>query len=277
MLKRRLRIKELALAGAAVAAFVLQARAYDVFPASRVFQPLLADPREIHLGASYYRLRGHNDADVALGHSWGMTRWKSAAGSWVWQWDIEGMAYSRFQVSGGVNKFETVDFFANLPLEVKHGTLSGKFYLYHESSHLGDDYIRDTGNTGFRYSVEGVRGIISDDVCPHLRVYGGGGYLFHSIPTPQRGTLQGGFELTGPDFQWHWFYSVRPYLAEDVQSHANVQWNVNSNSVLGLRFGFPDTTRAMRAFIGYFVGHSPYGQFYSLPEHYAYVGLGFDL
>ncbi|HVA66653.1 MAG TPA: DUF1207 domain-containing protein [Elusimicrobiota bacterium] len=277
MSRPRSRIRAFVLACAAFGAFAAQARAYDVFPLTRVFRPLLADPREIQLSASYYRLQGHNDADVALGHSWGMARWASANGSWLLQWDIEGMAYSRFQVSGGVNKFETVDFFANLPLEVKHGAWAGKFYLYHESSHLGDDYIRDTGNTGFRYSVEGVRAVVSDDIFPHLRIYGGGDYLFHSIPTPQRGTLQGGFEITGPDFQWRWFYSVRPYLAEDVQSHANVQWNVNSNSVLGLRFDFPNTTRAMRASIGYFAGHSPYGQFYSLPEHYAYVGLGFDL
>ncbi len=276
MSRPRSRIRILALAAAALGAAVVRSRAYSVFPDGNVFRPLLADPREIQLGASYYRFRGQNESDIALGHSWGMTRWESSGGL-TWQWDIEGMAYTRFQISGGVNKFETVDFFANLPLEVERGTWEGKFYLYHESAHLGDDYIRDTGNTGFRYSVEGVRGLLSDEVCPHLRVYGGGSYLFHSIPTPQRGTLQGGFELTGPRWRWRRLYLLTPYLAEDVQSHANVQWNVNSNSTLGVRVGFDGTDRTMRAFIGYFVGHSPFGQFYSLPEHYAFIGLGFEL
>src|SRR5579872_4938167 len=75
-----------------------------------IFSPLLADPRETQLSASYYRRHGDNLGEVALGHSWGMSRWYAQHGKWAFQWDIEGMAYSQFQVSGSVNKFETVDF-----------------------------------------------------------------------------------------------------------------------------------------------------------------------
>lgn len=53
---------------------------YDMFPESeQVFQHLEADPRRVQLGAAYYRLDGQNRADVALGHSWGMTRWHTNA------------------------------------------------------------------------------------------------------------------------------------------------------------------------------------------------------
>ncbi|MHB2026279.1 MAG: DUF1207 domain-containing protein [Elusimicrobiota bacterium] len=278
MSKPRSRIKLPVLLPWLLFSFAARAGAYQVFPNSwELFKPLLADPREIQLGASYYRFHGNNDADVALGRDWGLTRWQSADGLWLWQWDIEGMAYSRFQIGAGVNKFETVDFFANLPIEVRRGSFSGKFYLYHESSHLGDDYIRDTGNTGFRYSVEGVRAVLSEDIGRFLRVYGGGGYLIHSIPAPQRGDLQAGFELTGPDLRFLKSSIAKPYFAQDVQSHQNAGWNLNSNTTAGLRFDArAGAKRSVRAFIGYFTGHSPYGQFYFLPEHYAFIGLGFD-
>ncbi|MFX8868193.1 DUF1207 domain-containing protein, partial [Acinetobacter baumannii] len=74
---------------------------------------------------------------------------------------------------GGVNEFETVDFFANVPVEARYGLWSGRATLFHESSHLGDDFIRRTGTTGYRYSVEGLKIVNSLDLCRFLRVYAG--------------------------------------------------------------------------------------------------------
>ncbi len=251
----------------------------QAFPnGGEVFTPLLADPREIQLSASYYRREGENDADVALGHSWGLVRWRTGILSdWLWQLDVEGMAYSRFQVGGGINEFETVDFFANLPVEIRKGPFSFKAELFHESSHLGDDYIRDTGDLGFRYSAEGARGLASVDLRRFLRVYAGPSWLIHSVPAPQRWTLQSGFELTSDDLHWSSRAPMRLFVAEDLQSRENVQWNPDSGTVAGLKIGFRETPRSVRVQFGYFTGHSPYGQFYAQKEHYADFGLAFDL
>ncbi|NNN05715.1 MAG: DUF1207 domain-containing protein [Elusimicrobia bacterium] len=251
----------------------------QTFPqGAQVFTPLIADPRETQLSASYYRLNGRNDADVALGHAWGIIRWRTGILSdWLWQLDFEGMAYSRFQLGGGINKFEAVDFFANLPIEVRKGPASFKAELFHESSHLGDDYIRDTGNTGFRYSVEGVRGLAALDASRYLRVYAGPSWLIHTVPAPQRWALQSGFELTSDDLHWSSSSPMRLFVAQDLQSRENVQWNLDSNTVAGLKIGFAGSPRSMRVQFGYFTGHSPYGQFYAQKEHYADIGLAFDL
>ncbi len=174
-----------ALAAPAAAADV------DLFPRpNEIFPLLIADPRHIQLSASYYRLDGQNTSDIALGHSWGLTRWRTGSlQEWLWEWDIEGMAYSRFAIGGGINEFETVDFFANLPVTVRHGDVSFKGTLYHESSHLGDDYIRDTGNSGFRYSNEGGRLQAALEPRRFARAYAGVEYLLHDIPVakPQAG------------------------------------------------------------------------------------------
>jgi hypothetical protein len=274
-----LRLRVLALL--ALGAVPAGARTLDGFPrANEVFPRLIADPRSIQLSASYYRRAGDNDSDVALGHSWGMTRWRTGSAlDLLWEWDLEAMAYSRFKVGGGVNEFETVDFFANLPLTMRRGDVAFKGMLFHESSHLGDDFIRRTGNAGFRYSVDGLRLQVSIEPTQVLRVYAGGEYLYHLVPLElHRASLQAGVELISRDVSRSQGAPVRLFIAEDVQSHQRVAWNVDSHTVAGVKFGFKDfASRAMRFQIGYFTGHSPYGQFFSQRDHYADVSLIFEL
>lgn len=250
---------------------------YGVFPrAEELFFPLVADPRHIQLGASYYRQNGRNLADTALGHSWGLVRWYGKKDRWAYQWNIEAMAYSRFELGGSVNKFETVDFFVNLPVEFRHRAFSGRFMLFHESSHLGDDYIRETGDTGARYSIDGGRVQAGVEPWRWLRLYGGLTALTHTIPSPKRLALQSGVELQTGDLGWHAKYPTTLFLAQDLQWHQNVQWNPNYRIIAGWSLGFKDVLRSLRVFLGYFEGHSPYGQFFTRREHYTDFGIRLD-
>jgi hypothetical protein len=254
------------------------AEGWTAFPRSgEVFQELLADPRQVQLAAQYYRQSGMDLGDVALGHSWGLARWQSAgAQPWTVQYDVEGMAYSRFRLTSGSNDFETVDFFANLPVEIRRGPVSGKFMIFHESSHLGDDYIRSTGDLGTPYSIDGLRGLLDYTSLPGLRLYAGAFYLLHTLPAPQRTGAQGGFEIAGPVRKSARKLPHRFYLAEDVQSRGSTAWNLDSETVVGMRLGIKDFDRSMRFFLGYFTGHSPFGQFYEQREDHFFIGLAFD-
>jgi hypothetical protein len=258
----------------------LPACAAEIFPRSdEVFRTLLADPRQIQLSAYYFHENGDDLADVALGHSWGLTRGVTTGKDpWTWQWDVEGMAFSRFLLTGSVNEFQAIDFFANLPIEVRRGAFSAKALLFHESSHLGDDYIRRTHDLGFRYSQDGLRALASYEPLSALRVYGGGYQLLHAIPAPQRTGWQTGAELSSPDFKFPSKLPYSFYLAEDVQSPRPLgPGNPNSYTVLGWRLGFYETSRSMRWHVGYFTGHSPYGQFFEQHENRWDLGVSFDL
>ena len=256
------------------------AASVDLFPRpNEIFPLLIADPRHIQLGASYYRLDGRNTSDIALGHSWGLTRWRSGSlQDWLWESDVEGMAYSRFTIGGGVNEFETVDFFANLPVTVRRGDVAFKGTLYHESSHLGDDYIRRTGTTGFRSSGEGVRLQVALEPRRFGRLYAGTTYRLHSIPDGGPWSLQGGFEFFSDDLTASRDLRTRLFVAQDFQSHQDVQWNVDSHTVAGVKLNFHESlTRAARLQLGYFDGHSPFGQFYTQRAHYVDVSISFEL
>lgn len=252
----------------------------DLFPRpNEIFPPLVADPRHVQLSASYYRLEGRNASDIALGHSWGLVRWRGGLlQDWLWETDIEGMAVSRFQIAGGVNQFETVDFFANLPVTARRGDVSFRGELFHESSHLGDDYIRRTGDAGLRYSTEGLRGTAALEPCRFARAYAGARYLLHTVPSPARWTLQTGLEATSDDLRWSDQVPVRAFAAQDLQWRQNVQWNLDAHTLAGLTIGCRcSAPRAMRVQVGYFTGHSPYGQFFARRAHYADVSVAFEL
>ncbi|MBI4371054.1 MAG: DUF1207 domain-containing protein [Elusimicrobia bacterium] len=273
-----MRVNAAALALALLAPAAWADSGLDLLPKSdELFAPLLADPRQVQLLVSYYRLEGQDASDVALGHAWGLARWRTDD-EWFWQWDVEGMAYSRFKLGGGVNEFETVDFFANLPLVARKDGISLKVSLFHESSHLGDDYIRATGNQGFRYSVEGARAQASWEPARFARLYGGAIYLLHTVPSPSRWSLQSGLELTTDDLGWSPRVPTRLFLAQDLQWHQRVRWNMDSRTVAGVKIGpRRPSARALRVQLGYFDGHSPFGQFFSRREHHAEVSLAFEL
>lgn len=250
-----------------------------LFPAANeVFPRLLADPRQVQLSASYYRHGGRDVSDIGLGHSWGLGRWRGGPQqSMLWELDVEGMAYSRFHVKGGVNEFETVDFIANLPLTMRRGDVSFKGTLFHESSHLGDDHIRRTGRTGFRYSTEGLRLLAALEPHRMVRAYGGGSYLFHAVPVMKKGTVQAGAELMSDDLGWTKRLPIRAFVGQDVQWRQRVGWNPDSRTVAGLKFAVKDGTRALRVQLGHFTGHSPFSQFFREREQYTDFSLVLEL
>lgn len=260
-------------------AFVANASAhtpYGVFPESeKVFAQLMADPRRIQLSAAYYRLDGQDRSDLALGHSWGMASWYTNADSLAWQWNIEAMAYSRFTLSGELNAFETVDFVANLPVAVKRGGLSARAMLFHESSHLGDDYIRRTNDQGFRYSIDGVRATFAVEALAWARLYCGMSYLLHTIPDPARKTAQAGLELTSSPIGSSKRYPMRLFAAQDLQFREATDYRINSRSLVGVIVGYDGVPRSMRVFVGRFEGYSSFGQLYRRRERFTDIGLSF--
>lgn len=249
------------------------------FPKSdELFHRMVAAPRYAQTLLSFYRQKGKNLADVALGNTWGLVRWGDPSGGWQTQLNFEGMAYSRFRLEGVINEFQTIDFFANVPIEARRGKFSARAMLFHESSHLGDDYIRRTGDTGFRYSVEGFRLTTSYDLHPFVRVYAGAMGVIDGVPGGQKGDFHGGFEVRTRDFDWLPFegHQCWAYLAEHLILRGRSAWNPSTKTVLGIRIGVPRVVRAMRIQVGYYSGKSPYGQFFTEYEGYWDLAVVFD-
>ena len=246
-------------------------------PSDPLFPALRADPGEADNHGRFYALHGKDVGDFIMGSLWRTPRWSDRKeGDWVFQGALAWAAKARFLVSLNVNRMEAVDFYIKAAAEARHRRWSARMMLYHRSGHMGDNYISRTGLKPIVFSREVLDGLVSFQPTFRVRFYGGGKVLLHRIPPTDRFQAQAGFELRSPEFRF--LGGVRQLvLSEDLQSKEEVEWNPNSSTQIDLDLRGAAGDQGPRVFLGYFTGHSPYGQLYYEKEHFLAVGVGFGI
>jgi hypothetical protein len=242
-------------------------------PAKEVFTPLRADPRELQYSAALQVPVGHRVlGEASLGDYFGLYRYYVEP-DMPFQVSVGGGAFGRFNLASVTNDLESADFYANLPFDIRKGPWSSRFMIYHTSSHLGDDYIRDTGNTGEKHSFDNVKWLLSYDLKRRWRFYGGGNYVFRTLPKADRGAVQGGIEV-----QSAWHGNALFYFANDLQSWQRNEWNPAFNSEAGVTFAnSPDSIRSVTFFTHFATGPQPQGVFYLQKETSWSFGVRFNV
>jgi hypothetical protein len=259
------------VAGPAFAAYQTQS-----FPAAHeLFAPLQADPTEPHFGFQFgFPVRLHAVARVDVGDYLGIYRW-ALGDVGALQLNVGGAINTRFDATSAHN-LQVIDFYGNVPLDLRIGRFSARSMFYHDSSHLGDDYLRQNNIQSMDNSWEALREIISVQVVDALRLYGGYTQAIHTKPEwSGRKAYQGGAEIyfntTDRGF-WH------PYWANDIQAWERTNNNITWVSQLGFKAG--DTFskgRGIIYFLQFKTGPRYEGQFYKSRETIWGVGLKFLL
>ena len=89
------------------------------------------------------------------------------------------------------------DYQLGFPVTPREGPFSARIRLYHQSSHLGDEFLLNNPQvTRVNYSFEEADAVGSFEYR-WLRLYAGGGYLLHREPQIKRAKVQWGMELRG--------------------------------------------------------------------------------
>jgi len=241
-----------------------------------LFAPLLGDPRELQFALRMaYPQKEVTAAEVAIGHYYGIYRWVLPGDIGAMQVNIGGGIFPRFDFSYDKN-LQVIDFYGNIPFDVRIGKWSNRFMVYHVSSHLGDDYIRSTGQLGTNNSWNSLRDILSYDVVEALRLYGGYTYNLLYVPADQKlQAYQAGFEINSNVFSGG---EARAYWANDMQWWERTGWNPMFNSQIGIKVGKnPITGRGVSYFLEYTSGSEYYGQFFNREETRVGFGFKFDI
>jgi hypothetical protein len=244
-------------------------------PAHELFQPLLADPRELQYAARFAEPVGHKPVgEAAIGDYLGLYRW-DLGNDRAFQVSIGAAAFGRFDISKKTDDLESVDYFANIPFDYRDGRWSFRFMPYHTSSHLGDDYLKSQGIVTEKHAWDNLKWLASYQPLSSLRLYGGYNYIFRTVPGGiGRNAFQGGFELKSRWYANHMQY----YWANDLQSWERVQWNPMFDSQAGCTFvNKPGDARSISVFLEYSAGRQPEGQFYLQQETLWTLGLKFQL
>lgn len=247
-------------------------------PDRELFRPLIADPRWPRFAAGYQYYIGDQQfssvAAVSFGESFPIVQYD--AGKYgTWQTGIQASVFAIFDLDSASFDLINADYFVALPLAYAIGNFSALLRFYHQSSHLGDEFLLDNQIQRINLSYEALDLLLSYETEFGLRGYGGGSYIVEADPSDlKRWSLQGGLEYIGEPLAVGW--PIRPVAAVDLQLHEEGGWTPNVSPNLGLQFGSSTSSpRNIRLLLQYFNGKSPNGQFYD--HHIQYIGVGAQL
>ena len=257
------------------------------FPDDQIFCPLLADPKEPRSFVSLLRgtFRTLDDpsgrsttiASVGLGDSFGLVRWGGPAANEGVQLDVSGSIFAQFDLGAESNDLINADYLIGLPLTFRRSGFSTRLRVYHQSSHLGDEYLlRTEAIDRENLSFESFEVVISQELGP-IRFYGGGEKIFRREPETLPGELfHGGAEIrTGRA-------GVVQFVAgADLKTTDLHEWSPGISGRIGLELarrgsgGHPP--RLVTLMLEIYEGPSPYGQFFQDDISYVGAGLHFGL
>lgn len=262
---------------------------YVPLPRGDVFCPLIADPKATRSFASLLRHEsgpGLRDAEldiasVGIGDAFGLGRWTGGRPGDGIQLSLSAGVFAQFDLSTDSYDLLNADYLVGLPLTIRRGWFSTRLRLYHQSSHLGDEYLlreppdrQDRENLTF----EALEWILSADGGP-LRLYGGGEMLFRREPEDlQRYVAHGGVEFRPLPriLPLGSLGGFRFVAAGDVKSSEEQDWDPAISARAGFEYdraGRDDApARRWGVFAEFYTGPSPYGQFFR--EKVRLMGLG---
>lgn len=143
---------------------------------------------------------------------------------------------------------------------------------YHQSSHLGDEFLLRNRVDRVNLSYEAVDLKLSFDLPAGFRLYGGGQRLLTREPDeldPWSG--QAGLEFLSTRAWWDGM--LRPIAGVDLQSREESDWDIDVSLRGGVQLENPTLqTRSIQVLVEYYHGSSPNGQFYD--RDIEYLGLG---
>jgi uncharacterized protein DUF1207 len=252
------------------------------FPQDQIFCPIIADPKEPRSFASLLRGtfpsiekpsgEGATIGSVGLGDSFGLVRWGGPRAGEGVQLDVVGAIFAQFDLDSASNDLINADYIIGLPLTIRRSGFSIRARIYHQSSHLGDEYLlRSSQIQRENLSFESLELLASEEIGP-LRLYGGGEHIVRRDPeTVKPKLLHAGVELR----------SGRAGLLQlvsgvDLKTTEQHNWSQAVSGRVGFELARPSPgghpVRLVTIMLELYKGPSPYGQFFQ--EDISYVGAG---
>jgi Protein of unknown function (DUF1207) len=246
------------------------------FPTGDMFDPLVADEKQPQFGTS---VRAYNStsinttvAAVRYGESFGLLRINGDEQGDGLQFGVSGALFAQFDMEAPSSDLLNADYTVGSYMSYRRSEKSYRVRVYHQSSHLGDEYLLRTQHASrVNLSYESLELLTSRD-WGDWRGYAGGEYIARRDPeTLKPGALHGGLEYRGKDYL---VASGRFVGGVDLKSYEENQWAVDTSIKAGLEFGRPGPSgRKLRLLGEGFSGYSQHGQFYSQKSQYLGVGL----
>lgn len=268
--------------GMVVSAAVVAAEEVAPLPPRDLFAPVLADPKQPRFEVSVLAVDGtQRDTTVAavgFGENFGLVRWPGEGQGNGWQLNLAGAVFAQFDLDAPSSDLVNSDYLIGFPLTHRNGASSMRLRWYHQSSHLGDEFLLRVQPERVNLSFEAIEVLVSYELAT-WRVYGGGEYLYHREPEElEPALLHGGGEYRSHDplLRIGRMGMARPTAGVDVKAWEQHDWKPMWSVKAGLEFRpASDVTQQGRYWsmmLELYDGPSSFGQFFT--EEISYWGIG---
>jgi hypothetical protein len=255
------------------------------FPRGDVFCSLIADPKSDGSFSSYVvgtqsSSFGTDLASVGIGDRFGIFRWNGPSLGEGVELGVSGNIYAQFDLNTESYDLINADYLLSLPLTVRRGPVSARLRVYHQSSHLGDEFVLRSNIHRENFAFESFETLVSLDLGP-LRTYGGGEVLFDRRPDDIVSPVaHGGVEFRQANgIPLGSTTRLALVSAADLNTSDELDWkpawSVRAGFEVRRVAGAEHRTRRFSLLAEFYDGPSPYGQF--VHESVKYYGGGFHL
>lgn len=236
---------------------------WHFLPDSRIFSPLLADPRWPHFSLSYGR-RIHQGfppyrdaAMISLGEHIGMVEYITETGT-RFGVGLQPAVFGLFNLDDPSRLLVNADYRLGVPFDFRSGPFSLEASIMHQSSHLGDEIVLEIPVERVNLSYESALVTVSYE-AGDFRVYAGGGTMVHSVPADLKPwSAWQGVEWSSRDGR-----SFGPVAAVHLEEREETEWEPAVSVRAGVEFVDPKRPRRrFQILVEYFRGHDPNGQFF---------------
>ena len=260
-----------------------EAAGWVALPQGDVFCPLIADPKSPRSHLTYLRgelpaeTHAKNVGSVAIADGFGLFRRGGPVPGDGLQLGIEAGVFAQFDLGTRSADLLNADYVVGFPLTFRVASFSGRFRVWHQSSHLGDEFLAHAGanvpNKGL--SFEAVEAIFSEELGP-LRIYGGGEYLLDGTPS----TLAKKVAHAGAELRVGAVRGPRLVAAFDVKAPEQRSYKPGYSARAGLELAHWSSPahppRVIAILAEYYDGPSPFGQFFTDQSRTFGVGFHFQ-
>jgi len=259
---------------------------WQIFPRGQLFRQLVADSKEPHFRLSVWYADATFDKSLwgltSLAESFGLLRVTNADRSRGIQLDIAGGAFAQFDFLSESSDLINTDFIGSLPLTFKYDDWSARFRLYHQSSHLGDEFLLRNSITRLNLSFELLECLLAYTLKGWRFIAGGEQYIRTDPDTLERNLLHVGFDYISDNSIGtfaHGKGDFVPILGTSVKFWQQDDFypSVDLKAGMGL-FSHDDTFRdhrSLRVLAAFYHGISPFGQF--MANNFDATGAGLEV
>jgi len=253
-------------------------------PATQLFEPLRADPKEPRFFVSTLKvnstIQNTTIAAVGFGENFGIVRHGSNPQQ-GWQLGISAAVFAQFDLESESSDLMNADYVIGVPVTWRHNDWSGRVRVYHQSSHLGDEFLLRVQPERVNLSFESLEVLVAHDFAG-IRAYGGAEYLFHREPSDlAEALIHIGLDWRNSEtaFSFSHLGAARWVAGLDVKHWQQSDGAIQVSAKAGLEFSpISNTSNSRRRWsvlLELYDGPSPYGQFYQ--DDLRYWGIAIQL